>query len=257
VGPVVNQAVRVIDTDIERPQLTAAIDEALLESRIDGRSGDTIHLYRRRPPSVSIGYFQSAAEVADLEACHRDGIPVVRRISGGGAIYTDEGQLVYALITRPERPMKAKQGLEVVCGAVVRALGRLGIEGAQMEGLNDVVVGNAKVSGSAQVIRKGVHLVHGTVLVDADLEAMATYLRPYGTKMEHRGHETPAARVTTLKHLLGDAPVMDEVKAALMAEMACIAGGEPLMGQLKEDERKRAEVLEKNRYCTDRWNLRR
>lgn len=252
-----NQAVRVIDTDLERPQLTAAIDEALLESRKDGRSGNTIHLYRRRPPSISIGYFQSATEVADLDACRRDDVPVVRRISGGGAIYTDEMQLVYALITRPERPMKAKQGLETVCGAIVRALGRLGIEGARMEGINDVVIGNSKVSGSAQVIRKGVHLVHGTVLVDADLEAMDTYLRPHGTKMEHRGHETPAARVTTLKQLLGEASIMDDMKAALVAELALIGGGEPLMGQLNEDERNRAEDLEKNRYCTDRWNLRR
>ncbi len=249
-------SVRLIDTDLERPQLTAAIDEALLESRIDDRGGDTIHLYRRRPPSVSIGYFQKAGEVADLEACGRDGIPVVRRISGGGAIYTDERQLVYAITMRPPRPIKAKQGFEAVCGAVVRALGRLGVEGARMEGINDVMVGDAKVSGSAQVIRKGVHLVHGTVLVDADLEAMATYLRPHGQKMELRGHETPAARVTTLARLLGRVPPMDEVKAAVVAELASIMEGDPLEGHLEIEERDRALELEGKRYTNDEWNLR-
>ncbi len=249
-------SVRLIDTDLERPQLTAAIDEVLLESRIDDRGGDTIHLYRRHPPSVSIGYFQKAAEVADLEACGRDGIPVVRRISGGGAIYTDERQLVYAITMRPPRPIKAKQGFEAACGAVVRALGRLGIEDARMEGINDVMVGDAKVSGSAQVIRKGVHLVHGTVLVDADLDAMATYLRPHGQKMERRGHETPAARVTTLAQIMGAAPSMDDVKDAVAKELASIVGGDPQKGHLVDDESGRALRLEEERYTKDEWNLR-
>lgn len=251
-----NQAVRVIDTDLERPQLTAAIDEALLESRMDDRSGDTIHLYRRRPPSVSIGYFQAAAEVADLEVCRRDDVPVVRRISGGGAIYTDERQLVYALTMRPEKPMKAKEGFEAVCGAVVRALGRLGIEDARKEGINDVMAGDSKVSGSAQVIRKGVHLIHGTVLVDADLEAMATYLRPLGQKMELRGHVTPATRVTTLALVLGVVPPMDEVKAAVAEELTSIVGSGMRDGHLNDDERVRAIELEEERYTSDRWNLR-
>lgn len=249
-------SVRLIDTDLERPQLTAAIDEALLESRIDDRSGDTIHLYRRRPPSVSIGYFQKAGEVVDLEACQKDGIPVVRRISGGGAIYTDERQLVYAITMRPPRPIKAEQGFEAVCGAVVRALGRLGVEDARMEGINDVVVGDAKVSGSAQVIRRGVHLIHGTVLVDADLVALATYLRPYGKKMELRGHDTPAARVTTLTQVLGVVPPMGEVKAAVAVELALIGGGDLRDCHLNDDERARALELEEERYTNDRWNLR-
>lgn len=245
--------VRIVDTDLERPQLTAAIDEALLESRLGGHSGDTIHLYRRRPPSVSIGYFQSARQVADLEACHRDGVPLVRRISGGGAIFTDEHQLVYALTWKPPAPIKAEEGLAMACGAVVRALHRLGVEGARMSGVNDVLVGEGKVSGSAQVVRRGVHLVHGTVLVDADMVALERYLLP----QEPGGRRAPATRVTTLAAILGDPPPMDVVKAVVVEELALVVGGPLEPGHLNTWERDQADRLEGDRYMRDEWNLRR
>jgi lipoate-protein ligase A len=249
--------VRLVDTDLERPQLTAAVDEALLNSRVAGNSGDTIHLYRRRPASVSIGYFLKAREVADLEACRSDGVPVVRRISAGGAIYTDERQLVYAVTVGPPTVMKAPQGFDLACGAVVRALERLGVEGAEREGVNDVVVGGAKVSGSAQAIRRGVHLVHGTVLVDVDARALARYLVPGKPKERSRGHRTPADRVTTLARLLGAPPPMDGVKAALAEELAAGLGGGVEPGDLDGWEGSEAARLEAERYSRDEWNLRR
>jgi len=249
--------VRLVDTDLERPQLTAAIDEALLTSRIAGHSGDTVHLYRRRPPSVSIGYFQSAAEVADLEACRRDGVPVVRRISGGGAIYTDEHQLVYALAHQPPSPIKAPEGLAMACGALVRALHRLGIEDARMSGVNDVVVGTSKVSGSAQVVRKGVHLVHGTVLVDVDRSALARYLLPPVGKQGTAGHPPPAQRVTTLTDIVGTPLPMDVVKTVVAEELARAVGGVVEVGHLNTWENDEADRLVGERYTRDEWNLRR
>lgn len=247
--------VRLVDTDIERPQLTAAIDETLLSSRIAGHSGDTVHLYRRRPPSVSIGYFQSAEEVADLEACRRDDVPVVRRISGGGAIFTDEHQLVYALVHRPPSPIKAQDGLDLACGAVVQALQRLGIEGARMSGMNDVVVGPSKVSGSAQVIRKGVHLVHGTVLVDVDRSAMARYLVPQLEKQERSGHPPPSQRVRTLVDIVGAPLPMDVVKAVVAEELARAVDGVLEAGHLNTWEVDEADRLLSARYMRDEWNL--
>jgi len=249
--------VRLVDTDLERPQLTAAIDEALLGSLLAGHTADTIHLYRRRPPSVSIGYFQTAAHVADLEACHRDGVPVVRRISGGGAIFTDEHQLVYALAFRPSEPIKAREGLALACDALVRALGRLGIGDAKMSGINDVLVGDAKVSGSAQVIRRGVHLVHGTLLVDVDKQALARYLLPRDLRARSREHPKPAARVTTLADILGSPPPMDVVKAVVAEELAAAVGGVPEPGHLNTWELDEADRLLGERYESDEWNLRR
>jgi lipoate-protein ligase A len=249
--------VRVVDSDVARPELTAAADEALLWTRIEGRCGDTVHLYRRRPPSVSLGRFQVAGEVVDLDACERDGVPVVRRSSGGGAIYTDDRQLVYALVWRPERPLRAEEGFVHVCGAIVRALARLGVPDARRTGVNDVVVRGRKVSGSAQAVRRGVHLVHGTVLVDADLDAMFTYLRPLPDKLERAGLRSARERVTTLAEVLGGAPAMAEVKGAVSEQLAAVAGGAPEPGGLTAEERGRAEGLVAERFSQRAWNLRR
>lgn len=249
--------VRVVDTDVARPELTAAIDEALLRSRVAGGCDDTIHLYRRNPPSVSIGYFQSAAEVADLGACRRDGVPVVRRSSGGGAVYTDDRQLVYALVWAPARPVTAKVGFDLACGAIARALGRLGAKGVERAGVNDVLIWGRKVSGSAQAVRKGVHLLHGTVLVDADLDAMFTYLRPLGAKLEAQGLRAPAARVTTLGSVLGHVPPMEEVKRILVGELCSAVGGTPEPGAITASEREEAAALMADKFGRDEWNLRR
>ena len=220
--------VRLVDTDLGRPQLTAAIDEALLGSLLAGHSADTIHLYRRRPPSVSIGYF-----------------------------FTDERQLVYALAFRPSEPIKAREGLVLTCVALVRALGRLGVGDAKMSGINDVVVGDAKVSGSAQVIRRGVHLVHGTLLVDVDKQALARYLLPQDIRASSREHPTPAARVTTLVDILGSLPPMDVVKAVVAEELAGAVGGVPKPGHLNTWELDEVDRLLGERYENDEWNLRR
>jgi lipoate-protein ligase A len=249
--------VRLLDTDLERPELTAALDEALLESRIADHSPDTIHLYRRRPASVSIGYFQAAADVVDLEACSRDGVPVVRRISGGGAIYTDERQLVYGMAFRPSKAISARDGLLRVCTAVARALERLGVGDLRVSGYNDVIASGAKVSGSAQAIRRGVHLVHGTVLVDADLQAMFTYLRPLPDKLRSHRITSPPARVTTLARLLGEAPPMLRVKSAVAEELATLVGGQAELGTLTEEESASARALEGSRYTSPSWNHRR
>ncbi len=161
--------VRVVDTGVARPELTAAIDEALLRARVAGACGDTVHLYRRRPPSVSIGYFQSASEVADLGACRRDGVPVVRRASGGGAIFTDDRQLVYALAWAPPKAVTAREGFDLACGAVaVRARERLGVA---------VVTGMHPDNAAAEIYRTKVPIVPTEKTATGMAEALSVMAR--------------------------------------------------------------------------------
>ena len=163
---------RVVDLGRMSPALTAAMDEAVLISRTQGSVDNTLSFYTRDRPTVSLGYFEKASECIDLNLCRELGIVIVRRLSGGSAIYTDSGQIIYTLTLGDELvPENPKESYPLICAGVVNALRSLGIA-AEHRPLNDVVVRGRKISGSAQTRRARVVLQHGTVIVDSDLDTM-------------------------------------------------------------------------------------
>ncbi len=89
--------IRVVETDLAQPAYTVACDEALLAARAEGSIPDTLHIYRRSRPTISLGHFQRLEDCVDVELAGELGIEVIRRVSGGSAIYTDPGQLIYCL----------------------------------------------------------------------------------------------------------------------------------------------------------------
>jgi lipoate-protein ligase A len=247
---------RLVDTDAAPGPRTAALDEAIARSRSAGEVPDTLHFYRRRPPAVTLGYSLDAAAEVDIEYCARKGIDVVRRLSGGGAIYTDDRQLVYSLTTKGMLPTSVEASLKKVCTAVADALSSLGTE-AQFAPVNDVLIGGRKVSGSAQLRKWGVVLQHGTVLVDADPEQMFCALRVPQDKRRKHSLDDPRLRVTTLKAELGRLPPMDEVRTALKKAFERAFGVTILPGHITPGEEMMARQFMKDRYGNDDWNLRR
>lgn len=169
---------RLIDSGLVDGPTSQAIDEAIREARLGELVPNTLHLYRRKPPAVSIGRYQKIGEVVDLEFCRERGIDIVRRTSGGGTIYTDSNCLEYAVVVNqgyPEIPMDLEGSFKVICSGVITALKKLGIN-ASYKPVNDVQVRGRKISGSAQR-RRRILLQHGTLLVDADFESMSKALR--------------------------------------------------------------------------------
>lgn len=240
---------RLVDSGPLPPPESVAVDEAVLEAHSRGEAPDTLHLYSRSSPTVSVGYFQKASEAVDLGACARLGVSVVRRGSGGSSIYTDGGQLVYGLVVRSdELPPTPEASFALVCGAVAGALSRLGVD-ARHRPVNDVEVGGRKVSGSAQLRRRGSVLQHGTVIVDTDLRAMDSVLR-------HARGQRPSDRVTTLATILGRTPAMDEVKALVREEISSLFGIRFEAGPLTPAEGSAVGRLVRERYSRDEWNLR-
>jgi len=247
---------RLLDTGPARGPRTAALDEAIAHARAAGAVPNTLHFYQRRPPAVTIGYSLDAESEVDLDFCARHGIDVVRRLSGGGAIYTDDRQLVYSLTTRDVLPSAVEESLKVVCTALAKAISSLGVD-AVFSPVNDVLVHERKVSGSAQMRKWGVVLQHGTVLVDADPDRMFRALRvPMEKRLKHSPGD-PRLRVTTLKEQLGRLPSMDEVKSAVRKEFEEAFGVSILPGRLTDREEKTARQLVSDRYGNDDWNLRR
>jgi lipoate-protein ligase A len=224
-----------------------AIDEALLEGHGHGSTPDTVHFYARSQPTVSIGQFQRVAEAVDLEECARRGVAVVRRRSGGGSIFTDSGQVIFAIITSESVLGSAPaDAFKAVCGAVAESLRGLGVK-AEYRPINDIEVDGRKVSGSAQLRRHGSLLHHGTVLVDTDLETMDAVLK--GAPMR------PSERVTRLSDLLRPPPDASQVKIALADGFGRLFEVEFERSQLTESESSMVDEYVASCYGNDSWNL--
>lgn len=244
---------RLVDSDLVSPPVSAALDEAILEAHIAGDVPNTLHFYRRAVPTISIGYFQKVSESVDVAECERRGVALVRRKSGGASIYTDPGQLIYGLVLHEqELPADRAESFRLICTAIAEALASLGLD-AVYRPMNDVEVGGMKVSGNAQLRRKGSVLQHGTVVVDTDMKQMDAVLR-----MLRSGKGTacrPSERVTTLSALLGSAPDMASVKGALASAFETAFSVEFMAGPLSETEQTLVQKLVEERYSRKEWNL--
>jgi lipoate-protein ligase A len=233
---------RVVDLGIMEPALTAAMDEAILTFRSAGYTENTLSFYSRDHPTVSLGYFEKAAECIDLDLCHDLDIKVVRRLSGGNAIYTDPGQIIYTVTIEADLvPENPKDSYPLICGGVVNALKMLGIE-AEHKPLNDVVVKGRKISGSAQTRKAGVVLQHGTVIVDSDLGLMMRVIRQRPGKPRNVDGMTSIARES------GRKVDMDEVKLALVGGFEKAFRVRIQEGALSCDEQEMAKRLSEEKY---------
>ncbi|MGQ9586799.1 MAG: lipoate--protein ligase family protein [Thermoplasmata archaeon] len=244
---------RLVDSGLVRPAESVAMDDAILEAHIAGAVPNTRHYDRRAVPTISVGYFQKVRESLDLYECTRRGISIVRRKSGGSSIYTDAGQLIYGLVVREmDLPEVRAKSFEFVCSAIARAISSFGVD-AKFRPLNDVEVGGRKLSGNAQLRRKGSVLQHGTVIVDTDVCAMDAVLRLDRSKTPSIAR--PSDRITTLASLLGSVPDMELVKSRLSSEFARAFGVRFEKEGLVAMERETVRRLVEERYSRDEWNL--
>lgn len=234
---------RLVDSGWKDAAYTAAADEAILTARAEGSAPSTLHLYRRDAPAISIGYFQKVGECVDLDVTREENISLVRRMSGGSAIYSDRGQLTYCLVAdEHELPGTAEDVFESVCGALIDALSTFGIE-AEHHRPNDVLVRGRKISGSAQVRRLGCIAQHGTILVDTDLGLMSRTLL---------SAKRPRDGMTTMALELGQAPPMEDVARAVVDGFCRTFGVTTVEGRLTERESGEIAHLLETKYSTKR-----
>ena len=227
---------RVIDTGIRDGRRQIAFDQALIEARKADLIPDTIR-FLRFPPTALIGRHQSLSREVRLDYCRANGIGLVRRITGGGAIYFDEGQLGWSLVFhRTTLGIGSLAELaRAICEAAAEGLSTLGIE-ARYRPRNDIEVDGRKISGTGGFFDGDVLFYQGTVLVDMDPERMLAALRVPGEKLAKRGLDSAAQRVTTLKALLGTAPPIATVQEALLAGFARRLGLETRRGEIATAE---------------------
>lgn len=235
-----------------RPAATnMALDEAISEAVGLGTAPPTIRFYGWDPSAVTIGCFQKVRDEVDLNECSRQGVEVVRRRTGGGAVYHDrDGEITYSVIA-PEYMMgDIPASYREVCGWVIDALIKLGIS-ASFAPINDIVAGGRKISGCAQTRREGVFLQHGTVLLSVDVGKMFSLLKVDREKLTGRGIAAAENRVTSVRSLTGAGT--RELLASLIASFG--RGKEIEVLTLSVGECQRAAELVGARYGDLGWTL--
>lgn len=196
--------------------MNMAIDRAILEAHKRHKVPPTVRFYSWSPPAVSIGYFQSLTAEVDLDACKQKRVDVVRRITGGGAVFHD-AELTYSIViseNHPAIPKNILQSYGRICNAIVRGFHHLGII-STFAPINDIVVGSKKISGNAQTRKDGIVLQHGTILLDVDVETMFSLLKIPDEKLKGKLISDAKQRVTSLHQTLKRDVSFDEVAGVL------------------------------------------
>ncbi|MCX6734163.1 MAG: biotin/lipoate A/B protein ligase family protein [Candidatus Peregrinibacteria bacterium] len=251
---------RVIELETHDAFMNMALDEACCEAVASGLVRPTVRFYRWSPSAVSIGYFQSLEDEINVEACATQDVDVIRRRTGGGAVYHDfEGEITYSVMV-PEKDFCNTDGVRLgitesyreICGWIINGLKLVGIE-AEFKPINDVIVSSSgkKISGNAQTRRGGVILQHGTILFQVDVRKMFSLLKVGKEKIADKMIAAVEERVTSIE-IVRPEVTREEVYSALMS--AFTTGKTFEVGTWSAEESARAQELVRERYKTSEWN---
>ncbi len=206
---------------------------------------------------VVIGRFQCAALEVNAVEARRLGVKLVRRFTGGGAVYHDMGNINYAVVLPREAARSVEDGFRLVGEAVVEALESLGVRGAYYRPLNDVEIGGRKVSGMAATLSASKVFVHGAMLVSSDIPTLWRVLKVTKEKLSDKKFVgSRVKRVVTLEEALGRSVSVEELYKALADTLSRKLGLEPLWDKPGRKEVRRAIELYRSKYSRLSWNLR-
>jgi lipoate-protein ligase A len=234
------------------PNMHLALDQVLTEEVGAGRRQPTLRFWEWDQPAVVIGSFQSLRNEVDLDAAAEHGFEVVRRISGGGAMFMDAQSIVtYSLYAPGElvQGMSFADSYAYLDEWVITALRSLGID-AFYQPLNDITSAKGKIGGAAQKrLGNGALLHHATMSYDMDGEKMVKVLRIGREKMSDKGTTSAAKRVDPLRSQTGlpRAEIIERMKQTF----AGLYGAE--VGHVTDDELEKAEQLVTTKFATSEW----
>ncbi|MDH4221306.1 MAG: lipoate--protein ligase family protein [Candidatus Bathyarchaeota archaeon] len=241
-----------------------AMDEAILTARIAGKVPNTLRFYRWKPSAVSIGRFQDLFSEVHVENCRKHGVDVVRRITGGGAVYHDyDGEITYSLVVDGKdlgyADMDLISAYKTVCKGLIEAVRILGTV-AEFNPLDskqcpNITIKGKKISGSAQSYKRGILLQHGTFLVDINHEKMFTFLKVPWAKTLVDVLEVSKKKLTSAQQELELRMSMEEAYQALVKGFEKALKIQLTEEELTSYEWKLAEKIRRNKFSTEDWNF--
>jgi lipoate-protein ligase A len=242
-----------------------AIDEAI--AKADRDAANTLNTIRfwKSSRSVVIGRFQCVHKEVNLTYCQDNNIPIARRFTGGGAVFHDLGNLNFSLRLHQSHdyvPRGLKELYGVFIGRIAESLNKLGIP-ARFDPIGSCIrIGAKKISGTAGWIKQGVSFIHGTLLIDADLQMLQRCLSPPDNQQVFlrdrtriRCMESRRDSVTNINDEHKDDICVEDIKESIMESLQDLSGAAILKKPLTKSEKDTAQALYESQYSLPSWNL--
>ncbi len=228
------------------PAVNLAIEEyALYHLNQD----ETYLLFYSMDPAIIVGKNQNTFEEINAEYVEKNHVYVVRRLSGGGAVYNDRGDLSFSFITKKDR--NHFNDYKKFTDPVVQALHELGVD-ATLSGRNDILVGEKKISGNAQFSTQNRMISHGTLMFDVNLDNVESALHVRPDKIASKGIKSVRSRVANIRDYLKKDMNIDEFKQAL--QRSIFAGFQEIPEyRLTDEDFEKIHKISEERYRNWNW----
>ena len=234
-----------IDARTTDPDFNLAREEYIFQAL--PRDREYLYLWQN-DNAIIIGRHQNTLAEIDRDYVHQKGIRVVRRLSGGGAVYHDMGNLNFTFVADAN---SGQVDLRRFCLRIAEALSALGVD-AQVDGRNDILANGCKVSGNAQYVKEGRVMHHGTLLFDSDLTVLSKALQPDPEKIKAKGVKSVRSRVANIRTLLKEDMTLEQFREHLAEYL--LRDGNCSRYELTEAENAAVETIRLSRYGTWEWN---
>ncbi|SHG74390.1 lipoate--protein ligase [Ornithinibacillus halophilus] len=234
---------------ITDPMINLAIEEYILQNFGEK---DTYLLFYINKPSIIIGRNQNTIEEINTDYVEENGIKVVRRLSGGGAVYHDEQNLNFSFITKDDG--ESFHNFEKFTKPLVDVLNELGVP-AELQGRNDLAVEGRKISGNAMFSTKGRMFSHGTLMLDSEIENVVKALKVKKEKIESKGIKSIRSRVANISEFLDEKIPMEEFKERILKHVFKVDDVKDVPRyELTEEDWKNIHKISEERYQKWEWN---
>ena len=234
---------------ITDPYINLAIEEYVLKNFGEE---DTYLLFYINEPSIIVGKNQNSIEEINTEYVEGNGIKVVRRLSGGGAVYHDEGNLNFSFITKDDGD--SFHNFAKFTEPVVTALNSVGVP-AELIGRNDLLIEGRKFSGNAQFSTRGRMFSHGTLMLDSNIDHIVSALNVNQAKIESKGIKSIRSRVANIAEFLNEPISMNEFKDLILKSIFSVDDVEEVpQYMLTEEDWEKINEISKDRYQQWEWN---